>query len=68
MSSSITVSIKIRPLIKREIGNKILWRAQDDCIISVDNQYEPLLFGKFFFFVLIISLSVCQFVLFNFFV
>lgn len=49
MSSSITVSIKIRPLIKREIGNKILWRAQDDCIISVDNQYEPLLFGKFFF-------------------
>lgn len=48
-SSSITVSIKIRPLIKREIGSKKLWRTEDDCIISVDNQYEPLLFGKFNF-------------------
>lgn len=46
-NSSITVSIKIRPLIKREFGNKKLWRAQDDCIISVDNLYDPLLFGKF---------------------
>ncbi|XP_053663647.1 uncharacterized protein LOC128712800 [Anopheles marshallii] len=50
MSDNVKVSIKVRPLIKREKDSKLAsqWRIRDNTIVSIDGNGDPFVFDHIF--------------------
>lgn len=49
--SNIKVTVKVRPLIRRERDNKLAsqWRVTGDSIQHIEQLSEPFVFGMYFF-------------------